>query len=116
MSFLRQNLDNVAIHDFMAQRHHLAVHFCADALVTDFRVNRVREVNVSSLGERGLAVLGDDAVGDRLGLDRGQLIAFQADESVGQPDHRRRANLHMEIGPLALDQLFEPRVELGHDR
>src|SRR5256886_11358250 len=45
MAFLRQNLDNVAIHDFMAQRHHLAVQFCADALVTNFGVNCVREVN-----------------------------------------------------------------------
>ena len=39
MALLRENLDDVAIHDFMAQRHHLAVHFCADALVTNFGVN-----------------------------------------------------------------------------
>src|SRR5579859_2028589 len=45
--FLRENFDYVAVGDFVAQRDHLPVHFCADALVADFRVHRVRKINGS---------------------------------------------------------------------
>jgi hypothetical protein len=51
--------------------------------------DRVGEVHVSPIDERGLAVPRHDAVGDRLGLDRAERVALEADESVRQPDHRR---------------------------
>src|SRR5258707_1080968 len=45
VTFLRENLDDVAAGDFMAQRDHLAVYFCADALVSHFGVNHVGKID-----------------------------------------------------------------------
>ncbi len=56
VAFLRENFDDIAIHDFVAQRDHLAVHFCADALVADFGVDGVGEID-----GRGAARKFDDA-------------------------------------------------------
>src|SRR5215813_11814904 len=47
MAFLRKNFDHIAVGDFMTQRDHLAVYFCADALMADFRVNGVSKVDGS---------------------------------------------------------------------
>ena len=45
MAFLGQNFDHVAADDFMAQRHHLAVHLCAHALMADFRVHGIGKID-----------------------------------------------------------------------
>src|SRR5215813_227209 len=47
MAFLRKNFYHVAVGDFVAQRDHLAVYFCADALMADFRVNGISKVDRS---------------------------------------------------------------------
>ena len=76
----------------------------------------VGEVDLAALLEDGLAILRDDAVGDRLGLQRTQGVAVEAIEAVGQPQHRRRPDLDVQVGAVALDEFLQPRVELRNDR
>ena len=45
MALLRQNLDDVAADDFVAQRDHLTVHFRPHALVPDLGVHGIREID-----------------------------------------------------------------------
>src|SRR5580693_5021500 len=45
VSLVGENFDYVAADNFMAQRHHLAVHFCAHALMTDFGMHGIRKVD-----------------------------------------------------------------------
>jgi len=43
--FLRKNLNHIAADDFVAQRNHLPVHFCAHALVANFRVHGIGKIH-----------------------------------------------------------------------
>src|SRR5713226_421769 len=45
VTLLGENLNHVAAADFMAQRDHLAVHLCADALVPHFGVHHVSKID-----------------------------------------------------------------------
>ena len=45
VAFVGENFDHVAADDLMAQRNHLAVHFCAHALVADFGVHGISKVD-----------------------------------------------------------------------
>ena len=45
MAFLRDDFDHVAIGERVAQRNHFAIHFRAGALVPDFGVDGVGEIN-----------------------------------------------------------------------
>src|SRR5438309_1029725 len=48
VALLRENLNHVAASDFMAKRHHLAIHLCADALVPHFGVDHVGKIDRGS--------------------------------------------------------------------
>src|SRR6266702_7719960 len=52
VSFLGDDFHDIAAGDFMAQRNHLAVHFCADALVADFGVHHVCKIDGSSAARK----------------------------------------------------------------
>src|SRR5713101_1991148 len=52
VALLRKDFDNVAAGDLMAQRHHLSVHFCTDALVPYFRVDHVSKIDRSSAARK----------------------------------------------------------------
>ena len=45
VSFLSENFDHIAIGQRVPQRHQRAIHFRAAALISDFRVNRIREID-----------------------------------------------------------------------
>ncbi len=77
--------------------------------------DRVGEVHLAGVVELLLAVLGDDPVGDRLGLDARERVAVEPRQALGQSDHRRRPHLDVQVGALTGDELFEPSVELRHD-
>src|SRR5580692_1071116 len=47
VAFARENFNHVAADNHMAQRHHLAVHFCAHALMTDFGMHGIGEIHGS---------------------------------------------------------------------
>ena len=78
--------------------------------------DRVREVHLSRVGEPLLAILGDDAVGDALGLDAGERLSVQTCQTLRQAGSWGTTHLDVQVGALSGDQLSEPPVELGHDR
>jgi len=62
VAFLRENFDDVAASDFVAQRNHLAIHFRADALVADFGVDHVsKSTGVAPRGSSSTRPLGVNA-------------------------------------------------------
>jgi len=77
---LSENLDHIAARDFMAQRHHLAVHLGADALVPHFGVD-----HVSKIDGRGAARKFQHAAFrcKRVDFDRGK-IHFQRGEKFSR--------------------------------
>src|SRR6185437_2940000 len=91
--FLRDDLDHVAIGEHMAQRNHLAVHLGSDALMADFGVDQVREIDRS-----GAARQDDDA---SLGRKRIDLFGVE---------------IHFERGQefAGLFHLLHPLDELAH--
>ena len=48
-------------------------------------------------------------------LDAGERIAIEPPKSLRKPDHRGRADLHVQVRTFPVDELFEPGVELRHD-
>src|SRR5258708_5645345 len=63
MALLSENFDHVTAGDFVAQRHHLAVYSCANAVVTDLSVNGVSKIHGSgSGGEFQHAALGSEGI------------------------------------------------------
>ncbi len=76
VAFVGENFDHVAANNFMAQRHHLAVHLCAHALMADFGVHGIGEVDGSGpAGQLQHAPFGRE----RVNLD-GRQIHFQRGE------------------------------------
>ncbi len=91
--FVGEDFHHVAADDFMAQRNHLAVHFGADALMTDFRVHGIREID----GRGAAGHLQNAAFGrERVNLD-GREIHFQGGKKFA-----------------GLLQLLRPFDELAH--
>src|SRR5262249_33460928 len=94
MALLRENFDDIAIHDFVAKRDHLAVNLGADALVSNFGVHEIREIDGSgAAGKLENAALW----GESVDLD-GSEIHFQGVQEV--------AWLLKLLGPL--DKLSHP--------
>ena len=98
MALLRKNFDHIAAGDFVAQRNHLAVHFCAGALMADFGMNGVSKID----GCCAAWQFQHSAFGrKRVNFD-GREIDFQRGEKF--------ARLFEFLGPL--DQLAHPRDAL----
>ena len=74
----------------------------------------VREVDLTVLVERLPAVGGDDALGDRGRLDRRDRVPVHAPQPIRQSDHRRGADLDVQVRPLAFHEILEPAVELRY--
>jgi hypothetical protein len=79
VALLREDFDDVTTGNFMAQRNHLAVDFCADTLVADFSMDGVSEIHRGGAGGKlQHAALGRksvDFIGSKIDFEGGEEFA-----------------------------------------
>src|SRR5216683_8026030 len=79
VAFLRKNFDHVAAGNFVAERDHVAVHFCANALMAHLGVNSVSKIDRRSAGRKfqnaAFGREGVNFVGREIDFKRGEEFA-----------------------------------------